>query len=228
MVLPAEPVMPAITRPGSRSTTALASAAERCGDVGDDQGGTSGGPGAERDDGSRCRGSGREVVPVGALAGQRREQRAWLDLPGVDHDRAGNQGGRVGHVVEDGAGDAVRFDRSRAGSRAGAPGPRVALRAQNRGPPSNSSSDRSARLWPSATAACCAWPGRPVHELQPRDRRTGLTWSPTYCPRSWPLPAMRMTSPLAAPSMAIPIAAARSGSTMTCARSRGGTDQRSR
>src|SRR5216110_2635066 len=87
VVFPADPVMPTTTGWPIRSSTARASWPSAAVTSGTISAGAPTGRGAS------------EVVAVGPLPRQRGEQAARFRLPRVDHDRAGDQRGRVSDPV---------------------------------------------------------------------------------------------------------------------------------
>ena len=105
VVLPDEPVIPAIVSPGKAVDHRAGQQRQRGLHVGDDERGHAGRLAGQHSDRPGRHRSGGEIVPVHPLARQRGEQAARLGLPGVDDDRAGHRGLRVGSPVERSPGD---------------------------------------------------------------------------------------------------------------------------
>src|SRR5580693_3671982 len=156
-------------------------------------GGDRDGPGREHRDRAGRDGGGGEVVPVDPFPRDRGEQAAGAGPPGVDHHLAGHHSARVPAQLAVGA-----------------------LGDLGQGQRDHRSTAHGSRGgWPLAA--------RSNADAVTARSSKGSTAPATYCPVSWPLPATTITSPGAARPTAWAIAAARSGSTMTRARSSCGT-----
>ncbi len=106
VVLPADPVIPAMVRPGRRRTTAAARSASAAWTSGTISAGAADRAGGQHGGRPGGHGRGGEVVAVGAVAGQRREQRARL-APPASRSRPARytMAPGVGYLIERGAGD---------------------------------------------------------------------------------------------------------------------------
>ena len=105
VVLPADPVMPAIVRSGSAPHHGRGQRGQGGRDVRDEQRGRADGRVARTATAPAATARGGVVVAVDVLAGQRREQAARPGRPRVDHHRAGDQRAGVGHGIKRSAGD---------------------------------------------------------------------------------------------------------------------------